>query len=126
MKRSLWRLPELNAVAFWVLDPAELAVFGLLDFRIDVAAFSPQRCKESMKVVDTEVDHEAGGAWREVRRVFFERAPDRCACAGRVVGIIEDAILESINCVVKRINQTSRRWFANTDDTRIGPSGSSF
>jgi hypothetical protein len=34
------RLPKLDAVSFRVHDPAELAVFGFLDFRVHVAAFA--------------------------------------------------------------------------------------
>jgi hypothetical protein len=48
---ALWRLPQLDAIAFRILNPAELPEFGLVDLVVDRAAFRPQCREERVKVV---------------------------------------------------------------------------
>src|SRR5262249_32869779 len=74
--RLRWRLPQLDAVAFRVHDPAEAAVLALVDLCVDSCAGRPQRGEQRVQVVDAEVDHEGLVARLEILGVFLERCPE--------------------------------------------------
>src|SRR3989475_7461537 len=73
----LRRLPQLDPVPFGVRDPAEPAVLGVLDFRVDVDPFFPQHREETIEVLHPVVDHERGASFAEIRGLRGKDRPDR-------------------------------------------------
>ncbi len=69
-------LPQLDAVAFGVHDPAELAVRFFLNLLVDLDAGGAELGEHRVQIFDAEVDHERGLARLEVLRVGGERRPD--------------------------------------------------
>ena len=54
---SFWWLPELNAITFWIHNPAKLAEFRVVDFGINAAPFLSEDSKKLIEIVDTIVYH---------------------------------------------------------------------
>src|SRR5438128_1415569 len=77
----LRRLPQLDPVAFGVRNPAESAVLGILDFRVDVDPFFPQHREKTVEVLHTVVDHERGASFAEIRGLRGKDRPDRVPSA---------------------------------------------
>src|SRR5438034_7349494 len=71
----LRRLPELDPVPVRVRDPPELAVWGVLDLRVDLDPFLAEGGKHLLQVPHAIVDHEARPPFPEVRRVSREDRP---------------------------------------------------
>src|SRR2546425_40972 len=79
----LRRLPQLDPVSFGVPDPAQPAVPGVPDFRVDVDSFFPPHREDAVEVLHTVVDHERGAAFAEIRGLRGEDRPDRVTSAPR-------------------------------------------
>ena len=46
------RLPKFYLVSFWIDDPGELPILGIVDFLENVAAFFAQDLDEGMEILD--------------------------------------------------------------------------
>src|SRR6202012_1775551 len=102
-------LPELDAVAFGIGDPGEVAVFGVLAVRIDGDAGGGEAGEELFEVVDAVVDHGLLGAFfvagAEVLAGFGEEGPGgHAGGGGDLVGPEEGgaAVVGELNAEVLR------------------------
>ena len=74
--RELCRLPELDAIAFRVSEPAEAAVVVLFALAVHGNACGRQLVKKRVKIIDFEVDHDRlrGGEVIRLAREKRERS----------------------------------------------------
>src|SRR2546423_1154652 len=70
------RFPELDAIAFRVHDPTEVAELRLLRLWIDIDTFASELGEKGIKIVHAIIDHEWLFARLEIIGVRFEGRPD--------------------------------------------------
>ena len=63
-------MPEFDPVAFGINDPSELAIIVFFSLVVDFHAFSLELIQQSLKILDSEVDHERCSTRVEILRVM--------------------------------------------------------
>src|SRR6478736_6805294 len=117
--RSLFRrrrLPQLDAIAVRIHDPAELAILAFVDLRIDLHASATQCRKQRMQIIDTEIHHERLVARLEVVRVLRERHPERGSRPGRVLAKLCAAESLDLQTQMLRVPRRERLRIASLEE----------
>src|SRR5579862_525642 len=77
VKRLFGRLPEFDAVALWIGEPAETAVVVSVAFRIDDNPRGGELVQHGIEVVHLEIQHGGLGGWEIIGRPREESDSDR-------------------------------------------------
>ena len=73
------RLPKFYLVAFWIDDPSELPIFGIINLLENVAAFFAQDFYQGVEILHPVIDHEGCGAGRKLVTLRRTNGPDGCS-----------------------------------------------